>query len=154
MATPEFVYEDPFPLGKDDTKYRLLSKDHVSVTSFMGKDILKVEPEALALVAQEGMRDVSFLLRTGHLQQVAAILKDPDASENDKFVALAMLRNADIAAKGILPFCQDTGTATIVGKKGQQVWTGVRDEEYFSKGIYNAFVEENLRFISAGGNNI
>ncbi len=146
MATPEFVYEDPFPLGNDDTKYRLLTKDHVSVTSFMEKDILKVEPEALALVAQEGMRDVSFLLRTDHLKQVAAILKDPEASENDRYVALAMLRNADIASKGILPFCQDTGTATVFGKKGQQVWTGVRDEEHLSKGIFRAFVEENLRY--------
>ncbi len=146
MATPEYVYEDPFPLGKDDTEYRLLTKNHVSVTSFMGKDILKVEPEALALVAQEGMRDVSFLLRTAHLKQVAAILKDPEASENDRYVALAMLRNADIASKGILPFCQDTGTATIFGKKGQQVWTGVRDEEHFSKGIYKAYKEENLRY--------
>ncbi len=146
MATPKFVYEDPFQLGKDDTEYRLLTKDHVSVTSFMGKDILKVEPEALALVAQEGMRDVSFLLRTDHLKQVAAILKDPEASENDRYVALAMLRNADIASKGILPFCQDTGTATVFGKKGQQVWTGIRDEEHLSKGIFKAFVEENLRY--------
>ncbi len=146
MATPEFVYEDPFQLGKDDTEYRLLTKDHVSVTSFMGKDILKVEPEALALVAQEGIRDVSFLLRTAHLKQVAAILKDPEASENDRYVALAMLRNADIASKGILPFCQDTGTATVIGKKGQQVWTGVRDEEHLSKGIYKAYKEENLRY--------
>ncbi len=146
MATPEFVYEDPFQLGKDDTEYRLLTKDHVSVTSFMGKDILKVEPEALALVAQEGMRDVSFLLRTAHLKQVAAILKDPEASENDRYVALAMLRNAEIASKGILPFCQDTGTATVIGKKGQQVWTGVRDEEHLSKGIYKAYKEENLRY--------
>ncbi len=112
----------------------------------MGKDILKVEPEALALVAQEGMRDVSFLLRTAHLKQVAAILKDPEASENDRYVALAMLRNADIASKGILPFCQDTGTATVFGKKGQQVWTGVCDEEYLSKGIYTAYKEENLRY--------
>ncbi len=147
MAKQEgFVYADPYPLGNDDTEYRFLTKDHVSVTSFMGKDILKVEPEALALVAQEGMRDVSFLLRTAHLKQVAAILKDPEASENDRYVALAMLRNADIASKGILPFCQDTGTATIVGKKGQQVWTGVRDEEHFSKGIYQAYKEENLRY--------
>ncbi len=146
MATPEFVYEDPFPLGKDDTEYRLLTKEHVSVTSFMGKEILKVEPEALALVAQEGIRDVSFLLRTAHLKQVAAILKDPEASENDRYVALAMLRNADIASKGILPFCQDTGTATVFGKKGQQVWTGVHDEEYLSKGIFRAYNEENLRY--------
>ncbi|HEX9880536.1 MAG TPA: fumarate hydratase [Candidatus Binatia bacterium] len=146
MATPEFVYEDPFPLGKDDTEYRLLTREHVSVASFMGKDILKVEPEALTLIAGEGIRDVSFLMRTAHLKQVAAILKDPGASDNDRYVALAMLRNADIAAKGVLPFCQDTGTATIFGKKGQQVWTGVRDEEFLSKGIYKTYTEENLRY--------
>ncbi len=146
MATPEFVYQDPFPLEKDDTKYRLLTKDYVSVTSFDGKEILKIDPEALTLVTGTGMRDVSFLLRTAHLEQVAAILKDPEASDNDRNVALAMLRNADISSKGILPFCQDTGTATIIGKKGQHVWTGVRDEEYLSKGVYKTYKEENLRY--------
>jgi fumarate hydratase class I len=146
MATPQFVYQDPFPLEKDDTRYRLLTKYHVSLTSFDGKEILRVEPDALTLLANEALRDVSFLLRTAHLEKVAAILSDPDASANDKNVALIMLRNADIASKGILPFCQDTGTATIFGKKGQQVWTGVKDEEYLSRGIYKTYTEENLRY--------
>lgn len=146
MATPEFVYQDPFPLDKDTTKYRLLTTGHVSVAKFDGKDILKIEPEALSALANEAMRDVSFLLRTAHLEKVAAILKDPKASDNDRYVALAMLRNAETASKGILPFCQDTGTATIFGKKGQQVWTGVKDEEYIAKGIYKTYTEENLRY--------
>ena len=146
MATPEFVYQDPFPLEKDSTGYRLLTKEHVSITSFDGKEMLKVAPEALAVMANEAMRDVSFLLRSAHLEKVAAILKDPQASANDRNVALALLRNADIASKGLLPFCQDTGTATIFGKKGQQVWTGVRDEEYLSRGVYKTYTEENLRY--------
>ena len=146
MATPEFVYQDPFPLRKDDTPYRLLSKEHVSLTKFDGKDVLKIEPKALTLLANEAIRDVSFLLRTPHLKKVAAILKDPEASDNDRYVALAMLRNADTSSKGILPFCQDTGTATVFGKKGQQVWTGVKDEEYLAKGIHKTYTEENLRY--------
>ncbi|HJX10572.1 MAG TPA: fumarate hydratase, partial [Candidatus Binatia bacterium] len=146
MATPEFVYQEPFPLEKDTTKYRLLTKEHVSLTKFEGKDILKVEPEALTFLANVAIRDVSFLLRTAHLEKVAAILKDPQASANDRYVALAMLRNADTSSKGILPFCQDTGTATVVAKKGQQVWTGVKDEEYVAKGIYKTYTEENLRY--------
>ena len=146
MATPEFVYQDPFPLEKDSTGYRLLTKEHVSITSFDGKEMLKVAPEALTVMANEAMRDVSFLLRSAHLEKVAAILKDPQASANDRNVALALLRNADIASKGLLPFCQDTGTATIFGKKGQQVWTGVRDEEYLSRGVYKTYTEENLRY--------
>jgi fumarate hydratase class I len=146
MATPEFVYQDPFPLEKDTTKYRLLTKDHVSLTKFDGKEILKIEPQALTYLANVAIRDVSFLLRTAHLEKVAAILKDPQASANDRYVALAMLRNADTSSKGILPFCQDTGTATVVAKKGQQVWTGVKDEEYVAKGIYKTYTEENLRY--------
>ncbi|HEV8722452.1 MAG TPA: fumarate hydratase [Candidatus Binatia bacterium] len=146
MATPEFVYQDPLPLEKDTTKYRLLTKDYVSVTKFDGKEILKIEPEALTLLASVAIRDVSFLLRTAHLEKVAAILKDPQASDNDRYVALAMLRNADTSSKGILPFCQDTGTATIFAKKGQQVWTGVKDEEYLAKGAYKTYTEENLRY--------
>ena len=146
MATPEFFYQDPFPLEKDTTQYRLLSKNNVSVASFGGKDILKIEPEALTALANEAMRDVSFLLRTAHLEKVAAILKDPKASDNDRYVALAMLRNADTASKGILPFCQDTGTATVFAKKGQQVWTGAKDEQYIAKGIYKTYTEENLRY--------
>jgi fumarate hydratase class I len=146
MATPEFFYQDPFPLEKDTTKYRLLTTDRVSVAKFDGQDILKIEPEALTALANEAMRDVSFLLRTAHLEKVAAILKDPKASDNDRYVALAMLRNADTASKGILPFCQDTGTATVFAKKGQQVWTGVKDEQYIAKGIYKTYTEENLRY--------
>jgi fumarate hydratase, class I len=146
MATPEFVYQDPFPLEKDTTKYRFLTKDNISVAHFDGKDILKIKPEALTVLANEAMRDVSFLLRRAHLEKVAAILKDPKASDNDRYVALAMLRNADTASKGILPFCQDTGTATVFAKKGQQVWTGVKDEQYIAKGIYKTYTEENLRY--------
>ena len=146
MANPQFFYQDPLPLGRDTTNYRLLTREHVSVTQFDGKDILKIEPEALTLLANEAVRDVSFLLRTAHLEKVAAILKDPQASDNDRYVALAMLRNADTSSKGILPFCQDTGTATIFGKKGQQVWTGVKDEEYLAKGVHKTYTEENLRY--------
>ena len=146
MATPEFFYQDPFPLEKDTTKYRLLTTNNISVAKFDGKDILKIEPEALTALANEAMRDVSFLLRRAHLEKVAAILKDPKASDNDRYVALAMLRNAETASKGILPFCQDTGTATVFAKKGQQVWTGVKDEEYIAKGIYKTYTEENLRY--------
>ncbi len=142
----EFRYQDPYPLSEDTTKYRLLTTDHVSVSSFDGKPILKVEPEGLRLLANQAMRDISFLLRPAHLQQVAAILDDPEASANDRGVAIAMLRNAEVAAKGQLPFCQDTGTATIVAKKGQQVWTGVRDEEWLSRGVFDTYTKENLRY--------
>lgn len=142
----EFVYQDPFPLGKDETKYRLVTKDHVSVGNFDGKEILKIDPEALALLANTAMRDVSFMLRPAHLEKVAAILNDPESSPNDRGVAVALLRNAEVAAKGVLPLCQDTGTATIVGKKGQQVWTGAKDEDYLSRGVFKTYTEENLRY--------
>ena len=142
----EFVYQDPFPLDPDTTTYRLLTKDHVSVASFDGSEILKVEPAALVLLAREALRDISFLLRPAHLEKVAAILRDHEASANDRGVALAMLRNAEIAAHFVLPFCQDTGTATVIGKKGQRVWTGVKDEEHLSRGIYETFQKENLRY--------
>jgi len=146
MATPEFHYQEMFPLGKDDTEYTLISKDGVSVSQFEGKDVLKVSPEALTLVAQEGFRNIAFFLREKHLKQVAAILDDPEASENDRTVALAMLRNAEVSALGVLPFCQDTGTAIVVGKKGQQVWTGCNDSEAISRGVYNTYTGENLRY--------
>jgi len=146
MATPPFFYQDPFPLGPDDTEYRLVSKEGVSTTTFEGKEILKVAPEALAFVAQQAMHDCSFMLRPKHLAQVAAILDDPEASANDRYVALTLLKNAEIAAEGILPFCQDTGTATIVAKKGQQVWTGANDAEFLSKGVYECYTKENLRY--------
>lgn len=146
MATPPFKYQDPFPLGKDTSEYYLLSNNHVSVSEFEGKPILKIEPQGLELLAKTAMRDCSFLLRAKHNEQTAAILSDPQASENDRFVALTMLRNAEIAAKGVLPFCQDTGTAIVIGKKGQQVWTGINDAEALSKGIYQTYTEENLRY--------
>lgn len=146
MATPEFKYQDPFPLGKDETKYRLLTAGYVSVGDFQGKPILVVNPEGLSFLANQAIRDVSFLMRAKHNEQIAAILSDAQSSANERFVALAMLRNAEVAAKFELPVCQDTGTATIVAKKGQQVWTGVKDEEYLSKGVYKTYTEENLRY--------
>lgn len=146
MATPPFKYQEPFPLGKDTTEYYLLTKDYVSVGEFEGKEILKIESEGLTAMTNAAFRDVAFMLRPEHQQQVANILSDPEASENDKYVALTFLRNAEVSAKGKLPFCQDTGTAIIVGKKGQQVWTDGCDEEAISKGVYKTYTEENLRY--------
>ncbi|HWB59578.1 MAG TPA: fumarate hydratase [Chthoniobacteraceae bacterium] len=146
MATPPFSYQEPFPLGPDSTEYLLLANKHVSTSNFNGKEILTVEPEALTILARAAMRDCSFMLRPAHLAQVAAILDDPEASDNDRYVALTMLRNAEVASMGVLPFCQDTGTATVVAKKGQQVWTGGGDAEAISQGIYEAYTQENLRY--------
>lgn len=142
----EFHYQPLFPLGEDKTNYYLLTKDYVSVSEFEGNPILKVAPEGLTLMAQTAFRDVSFLLREEHNKQVAKILDDPEASDNDKYVALTFLRNAEVAAKGKLPLCQDTGTAIIHGEKGQHVWTGYCDEEALSKGVYNTYTQENLRY--------
>ncbi|MDD3802133.1 MAG: fumarate hydratase, partial [Desulfuromonas thiophila] len=142
----EFFYQDPFPLGKDDTQYRLLTKDYVSTTSFEGQEILKVDPEGLAFLSNQAFREVNFLLRPAHNDKVAAILKDPEASANDRGVAMAMLQNAVVSAKFELPFCQDTGTATVLGKKGQNVWTGGNDAAMLSKGVYKTYTEENLRY--------
>ncbi|SUB78490.1 Fumarate hydratase class I, aerobic [Porphyromonas macacae] len=146
MATPEFKYQKPFPLGTDKTEYYHLTKDYVSVEKFNGQDVLKIDPEALRVLARTAFHDVSFYLRPEHQQKVAKILSDPEASENDKFVALTFLRNAEVSAKGQLPFCQDTGTAIILGKKGQQVWTGGHDEEYLSHGVYDTYTTDNLRY--------
>ena len=145
-ATPEFKYQHPFPLGPDDTEYYLLTKDYVSVSEFEGKPILKIAPEGLTLLARQAFRDISFLLRRAHNEQVAKILSDPEASENDKYVALTFLRNAEVACKGKLPICQDTGTAIIHGEKGQQVWTGFCDEEALSRGVFETYTQENLRY--------
>jgi len=142
----DFAYQDPFPLTDEGTSYRVVTTDHVSLGEFDGHEILKVDPEGLTLLARVAMRDASFLLRPAHLKQVAAILEDHESSQNDRGVALAMLRNAEVAADGILPFCQDTGTATIYGKKGQQVWTGGGDEEALSKGVFETYTGENLRY--------
>ena len=143
---PEFKYAPMFQLGKDTTEYYHLSKDYVSVSEFEGKPILKVEAEGLTKLINQAFRDVSFLLRREHNEQVAKILNDPEASDNDKYVALTFLRNAEVAAKGKLPLCQDTGTAIVHGEKGQQVWTGFCDEEAISKGVYKTYTEENLRY--------
>jgi fumarate hydratase class I len=143
---PEFTYQEPFPLGLDDTKYRKLEGEFVGSANFNGEEILTIRPEALELIAREALRDVSFLYRTAHLEKVAAILDDPEASDNDRGVALALLRNAAIASGFKLPMCQDTGTATVVAKKGQKVWTGSDDAEWISKGIYSTYQCENLRY--------
>lgn len=143
---PPFKYQHPFPLGEDKTEYYLLTKDYVSVSEFEGVPVLKVAKEGLTVMANAAFRDVSFMLRRAHNEQVAKILSDPEASENDKYVALTFLRNAEVACKGKLPLCQDTGTAIIHGEKGQQVWTGYCDEEALSLGVFKTYTEENLRY--------
>ncbi|MDY4663717.1 MAG: fumarate hydratase [Alloprevotella sp.] len=143
---PEFKYAPMFQPGKDDTEYYLFSKDHVSLGEFEGHPILKVEAEGISKMIRQAFRDVSFLLRRAHNEQVAKILTDPEASDNDKYVALTFLRNAEVAAKGQLPLCQDTGTAIVHGEKGQQVWTGFCDEEAISRGVYDTYTTENLRY--------
>jgi len=142
----EFKFHEMFPLGKDKTPYHLLTKDYVSTTQFEGQEVLKVNPEGLRLLAKQAMHDIAFMLRPEHNEQVAKILSDPQASVNDRAVALTMLLNADIASKGVLPFCQDTGTATIVAKKGQGVWTGGGDEEALSHGVFDTYTQDNLRY--------
>ena len=145
-AIPEFKYAHMFQHGQDTTEYYLLTKEGVSVGEFEGKPILKVTPEALTLLSRTAFRDVSFMLRRAHNEQVAKILNDPEASDNDKYVALTFLRNAEVACKGQLPLCQDTGTAIIHGEKGQQVWTGFCDEEALSRGVFDTYTQENLRY--------
>lgn len=142
----DFRFQDLLPLGKDETPYRLVTSDHVSTFEAAGQTFLKVEPEALTLLAREALRDISHLLRPGHLAQLRTILDDPEASANDRFVALELLRNANIAAGGILPSCQDTGTAIVMGKKGQLVFTGANDAEALSLGIFETYRTANLRY--------
>lgn len=145
---PDFFYQNPLPVGQDSTKYYKIdgSEKYVSVEQFNGQEILKLDPEALTVISNAAMKDVSFLLRKEHNEQVAKILSDPEASRNDKGVAMAFLRNAMVSAQFELPTCQDTGTATVIGKKGQRVWTGVNDAEYISKGVFKTYTEENLRY--------
>ena len=145
MPTAPFIYEPLLNLGTDDTQYRLLTKDHVQVKQFDGQEVLCINPQALTLLSSQAFHDINFFLRPAHLKQVAAILDDPEASENDRMVALTMLKNADVSSAGVLPFCQDTGTATILGKKGHAVWS-TGDEEALSHGVYNAYTENNLRY--------
>lgn len=145
MSKP-FVWQEPFVQSKDTTEYELLSDKHITVTELDGEEVIKVASEALTLLAQQAFYEASFFLRTAHLKQIASILHDPQASSNDKYVALQLLRNAEVSAKGVLPNCQDTGTATIVAGKGQHVWTGGNDAEALSKGVYITFQENNLRY--------
>ncbi|EHT2452465.1 class I fumarate hydratase [Escherichia fergusonii] len=145
MSKP-FVWQELFTLSEDITEYELLSDQYITVTQLDDNEIIKIAPEALTLLAQRAFHDASFFLRTEHLAQVASILLDPHASSNDKYVALQLLRNAEVSAGSILPNCQDTGTATIIASKGQNIWTGVNDAEYLSKGIYTTFQENNLRY--------
>ncbi|EHJ4129571.1 class I fumarate hydratase [Escherichia fergusonii] len=145
MSKP-FVWQELFTLSEDITEYELLSDQYITVTQLDDNEIIKIAPEALTLLAQRAFHDASFFLRTEHLAQVASILLDPHASSNDKYVALQLLRNAEVSAGGILPNCQDTGTATIIASKGQNIWTGVNDAEYLSKGIYTTFQDNNLRY--------
>jgi len=142
----DFSYTDMLPLGPDQTTYRLLTSEGVETVEAAGRTFLQVSPEALRMLAYEAIHDIEHLLRPGHLAQLATILKDPEASANDRFVALDLLKNANIAAGGILPMCQDTGTAIVMGKRGQNVWTTGQDEEHLSRGIYDAFQKLNLRY--------
>jgi fumarate hydratase, class I len=142
----EFIYEKPFQIEKDLTNYRLLTKEFVTKINIGGQDILKVDPKGLELLAKTAVSDISFFLRTAHLEKLARILDDPEATDNDRFVAYTMLRNTVISAKGELPWCQDTGTAIVIGKKGERVWTGADDAEYLSRGIFETYQEKNLRY--------
>ncbi len=146
MATKPFHYQKMFPLGPDTTEYYHLTSDYVKVENWGGREFLVIDPEALRVLARQATHDNSFMLRREHNLMVAKILNDPEASDNDKFVALTMLRNAEIAAKGQLPFCQDTGTAIIHGEKGQRVFTGCDDEEMLSHGVYDTYTTDNLRY--------
>lgn len=146
MATKPFHYQEMFPLGPDTTEYYHLTSDYVKVENWGGHEFLVVDPEALTVLARQATHDNAFMLRREHNEMVAKILHDPEASENDKFVALTMLRNAEIAAKGELPFCQDTGTAICHGEKGQLVFTGADDEEKISRGVYDTYTQCNLRY--------
>ncbi len=145
-GAPEFSYTDPFPLGPSDTPYRLVSADGISTFEAAGQRFVRVEPEVLTLLARTAMHEINYFLRPGHLAQLASILEDPEASGNDKFVALDLLQNANVAAGGVLPMCQDTGTAIVKGKKGQLVYTGGGDEAALARGIFETYRTENLRY--------
>ena len=142
----DFAFTELLPLGEDTTPYRKLTGDHVSTFEAAGATFLRVEPEALTRLTREAMRDIAHLLRPSHLAQLARILEDPEASPNDRFVALDLLKNANIAAGGVLPMCQDTGTAIVMGKKGQRVYTGGGDEQAIARGIYDTYATSNLRY--------
>jgi fumarate hydratase class I len=143
---PEFSYSDLLPLGRDTTEYRRLTQDGITVRQSFGRDFLDIEPGVLTQLTSAAMRDIAHLLRPGHLRQLRSILEDPDASGNDRFVARDLLKNACIAAGGVLPMCQDTGTAIVMGKRGQHVLTDGNDEEHIARGVYDAYTQLNLRY--------
>ncbi len=142
----DFIYQEPFPILKDDTQYKKISSDYVKVEKLGEREILTIEPKALELLSEVAMNDVSFMLRTKHLKSLANILEDPEATDNDRFVAYNLLQNAAVAIEGELPSCQDTGTAIVMAKKGENVYTGVDDAEWLSKGIFNTYEKKNLRY--------
>lgn len=142
----DFRYQDPYPIQKDDTVYKKLTSDYVKVEQLGDREILTIDPKGLELLAEEAMADVSFMLRSSHLESLRRIIDDPEATDNDRFVAYNLLQNATVAVEGALPSCQDTGTAIVMGKKGESVYTGVDDGEYLSKGIYNTYQKRNLRY--------
>src|SRR5437763_1417120 len=143
---PEFSYSDLLPLGQDATSYQRLSSDGVTARSSFGRDFLEIEPQVLTLLTSAAMHDIAHLLRPAHLRQLRSILDDPSSSPNDRYVARDLLKNACIAAGGVLPMCQDTGTAIVMGKRGQHVLTDGRDEEHISRGVYDAYTTLNLRY--------
>src|SRR5690606_1815925 len=142
----DFIYQDPFPIQKDDTQYRKITSDYVKLEKLGDREILTVDPKGLELLAETAMTDVSFMLRTSHLEKLRKIIDDPEATDNDRFVAYNLLQNAAVAVNGQLPSCQDTGTAIVIGKKGENVYTGVDDAEALSKGIFNTYINKNLRY--------
>jgi fumarate hydratase, class I len=146
MLMTKFAFEEMSQIGEDPTEYRLLTKDHISLGVFEGQEIVKIAPEGLTLLASQAFKDVEHFLSTSHLEQMAAILKDPEASDNDRHVALELLKNAAIASEGIFPMCQDTGTAIIVAEKGQRVWTGFDDRDALSRGVHEGYVNNNFRY--------
>lgn len=142
----DFIYQDPYPILKDDTQYRKITSDFVKVEQLGEREILTVDPKGLELLAEEALTDVSFMLRTSHLQKLRKILDDPEATDNDRFVAYNLLQNASVAAQGQLPSCQDTGTAIVMAKKGENIFTGADDAEWLSRGIFNTYQKRNLRY--------
>ena len=142
----DFIYQDPYPILKDDTQYRKITSDFVKFEKFGEREVLTVDPKGLELLAEEALTDVSFMLRTSHLQKLRNILDDPEATDNDRFVAYNLLQNASVAAEGQLPSCQDTGTAIVMAKKGESIFTGVDDAEWLSRGIFNTYQKRNLRY--------
>src|SRR5690554_56376 len=142
----DFIYQDPYPVTKDDTQYRKITSDYVKVEKLGNREILTVDPKGLELLAETAMNDVSFMLRTAHLEKLRKIIDDPEATDNDRFVAYNLLQNAAVAVNGELPSCQDTGTAIVMAKKGEDVYTGATDAEALSKGIFNTYINKNLRY--------